>query len=326
METTSIFSNRLIELRKERNITQAELAEGVKISRQSIAMYERGARLPDIDILKRIAAFFNVSCDFLVGLVDFHTYEAADISARTGLSEAAVEVLEFYRELNEGADEWDNNTTSALLISDILTSSVIPRSFPEFLKWTPPWFRRIWGEHGEYIGDLICSREKNGNIKFGFYRENEKEGIQIHEITPSELLPESFVTKLYSAYDQYCNLNQRTALTVPLLDDLRAFYGFNFDHPKKRLLVNPELSIFRTSGGILDETLEELSFKNPFMDDVCAEDTPGIISLSVSDLMDSRTADKIRISLATLREANNCRISKRLKEDIQQEAADAQEE
>ncbi len=58
---------RLKELRQDKNITQGKLAEKLGLSRSTIAMYEIGGSEPDLETLKNIASFFNVSVDYLMG-------------------------------------------------------------------------------------------------------------------------------------------------------------------------------------------------------------------------------------------------------------------
>lgn len=60
----------IAELRKEADLTQSELATRLDISQQAISKYEKEERDPDIDVLIRIAKFFNVSTDYLLGLSD----------------------------------------------------------------------------------------------------------------------------------------------------------------------------------------------------------------------------------------------------------------
>lgn len=55
-------------LRKEKNITQTELAEYLFLTPQTISRWEAGGGAPDITLLPRIAAFFGVSIDELFGL------------------------------------------------------------------------------------------------------------------------------------------------------------------------------------------------------------------------------------------------------------------
>lgn len=60
------FSDRLIELRKEKNLTQGKLAEILKISPSLIGMYEQGRRMPSYEKLEEIADYFNVDMDYLM--------------------------------------------------------------------------------------------------------------------------------------------------------------------------------------------------------------------------------------------------------------------
>ncbi|AHZ54581.1 MULTISPECIES: helix-turn-helix domain-containing protein [Bacillus cereus group] len=61
------FGNIIRDLRKQKGITQKELAQSLKLSESTIGMYERNERQPDYNTLIRIADYFNVSTDFLLG-------------------------------------------------------------------------------------------------------------------------------------------------------------------------------------------------------------------------------------------------------------------
>ena len=62
--------NRIKELRTERGITQADLAKILKISDRAVGYYENGDREPDYSTLLKIAEYFNVSIDYLLGASD----------------------------------------------------------------------------------------------------------------------------------------------------------------------------------------------------------------------------------------------------------------
>ena len=67
--------NRLKELRQRKNLTFKELskklqADGIRISSDSLAKYERGDREPKIDKWQALADFFNVSVPYLQGIDD----------------------------------------------------------------------------------------------------------------------------------------------------------------------------------------------------------------------------------------------------------------
>lgn len=65
-----MFGNRLKELRKEKGLTQAQLANILKTSASSIGMYEQNRRIPDTETLQSLSEYFNVSVDYLIGKSD----------------------------------------------------------------------------------------------------------------------------------------------------------------------------------------------------------------------------------------------------------------
>lgn len=64
------FSQLLKELRAEKKIKQKDIAEILGISTTCYAGYEQGYREPSFEVLKKLAAFFDVSADYLLGLSD----------------------------------------------------------------------------------------------------------------------------------------------------------------------------------------------------------------------------------------------------------------
>jgi len=72
-----LFKDRLKELREGLGLTQAELAEKLSIGRASVSNYELGTRTPDIETLRVISNFFNVTSDYLVGNSTYKTVDEA---------------------------------------------------------------------------------------------------------------------------------------------------------------------------------------------------------------------------------------------------------
>ncbi len=70
MNTLEIFSQRIKQLREERNLGIRELAVILGISHSAISMYESCKRTPDIETCRLFAKFFGVSGDYLLGLSD----------------------------------------------------------------------------------------------------------------------------------------------------------------------------------------------------------------------------------------------------------------
>ena len=65
-----IFCERLKELRLEHNLTTVQLAKELGVGDSSISRWENGLRVPSIIHLYRIATYFGVSADYLIGLED----------------------------------------------------------------------------------------------------------------------------------------------------------------------------------------------------------------------------------------------------------------
>lgn len=61
------FSEILSELRKDRHLTQKELADAMNVSIGTISNYETGRHLPDLDTLVWLADNFDVTTDYLLG-------------------------------------------------------------------------------------------------------------------------------------------------------------------------------------------------------------------------------------------------------------------
>ena len=60
------LNEKLQELRKNKGLTQEELAAALYVSRTAVSKWESGRGLPSIDSLKQISAFFDVSIDDLL--------------------------------------------------------------------------------------------------------------------------------------------------------------------------------------------------------------------------------------------------------------------
>lgn len=63
----SKFSDRLRSLRLSRSLSQQELSVQLGISKSSVNMYERAEREPGLVTLEKIADYFNVDMDYLLG-------------------------------------------------------------------------------------------------------------------------------------------------------------------------------------------------------------------------------------------------------------------
>lgn len=64
------LSERMLSLRKERKLKQEELTELIGIPIRTYRRYEIGEREPTVSALWKIADFYNVSVDYLIGRTD----------------------------------------------------------------------------------------------------------------------------------------------------------------------------------------------------------------------------------------------------------------
>lgn len=62
-----MFEKRLKKERIKKGLNQPELAHALKVAKQTISNWENGNRTPDSNMLVKIANFFNVSVDYLLG-------------------------------------------------------------------------------------------------------------------------------------------------------------------------------------------------------------------------------------------------------------------
>jgi len=62
-----MFGKRIVELRKRRGLTQAELARSIGISRSALSLYEIEKREPDIETLGKLSSLFEVPVGYILG-------------------------------------------------------------------------------------------------------------------------------------------------------------------------------------------------------------------------------------------------------------------
>lgn len=143
---------KLKELRESKKITQAELGKALAISTSTIGMYEQGRRNPDPEMLKKIADYFNVSIDYLLGhksdeydklsnenLPKLNKKDKKDISK---ILDALVNDLDgkgavaFYN----GDEELDDETR-ALIAQSLKVSAVIAKQKAKE-KFTPKKYKK----------------------------------------------------------------------------------------------------------------------------------------------------------------------------------------
>ena len=83
------FSEKLLTLRKSRNLTQEELAEQLDVSRQSVSKWESGQAVPELDKIVALSRIFDVTTDYLL-----KPSEIDELSVRAEMLEQQQKKLE----------------------------------------------------------------------------------------------------------------------------------------------------------------------------------------------------------------------------------------
>ena len=71
------IGSKIIQLRKQQNWSQTDLAKKIEVSRTIVGNYERNENTPSIEVILKMSKIFNVSLDFLIGEGDVATYDKA---------------------------------------------------------------------------------------------------------------------------------------------------------------------------------------------------------------------------------------------------------
>lgn len=87
------FGNTLKTLRIKENMTQAQLAVKIGLTKSVISAYENGIRMPSYDVLIRLSEIFKVSTDYLLGIenkqeIDLSGLTPEEVSALMALIKA----------------------------------------------------------------------------------------------------------------------------------------------------------------------------------------------------------------------------------------------
>jgi len=96
------FGKRLKALRLEKEITQKQLGVLTGVAESTVSLYESDKRMPDNNMIKAFADYFDVTIDYLLGRSDIRRpFESAAASSPTSyddLPPEALKELEQYRE------------------------------------------------------------------------------------------------------------------------------------------------------------------------------------------------------------------------------------
>lgn len=108
----SDFASRLRELRKKHTVSQQKLSSYLNFGYTAIANYESGRNQPSLDTVKKIANYFDVTVDYLIGISDNPKNE-------NEISEKEAELLWIFREIG------DEDKAAVLKIMQLLFQKMV---------------------------------------------------------------------------------------------------------------------------------------------------------------------------------------------------------
>lgn len=132
----AFFPATLRMLRDIRGVSQAQFALDVDITKSTASLYEQGDTVPDIKTLARIAEYYDVSADYLLGLSEFSSKNMQQTPASSlGLTEYATRVLIDTNELAKGHLHDKGAKSRLVLISEIIIQQSLLGSLHNALQY-----------------------------------------------------------------------------------------------------------------------------------------------------------------------------------------------
>ncbi len=86
--------NRIQQLRKEKGMSQDNLSAFLEVAQVTVSQYESGRSYPSVSVLLKMAEFFDVSTDYILGLSDIRGVLKSGIT-----TDDEAEVINNYRSL-----------------------------------------------------------------------------------------------------------------------------------------------------------------------------------------------------------------------------------
>lgn len=146
-EVLTVLGERIKKLRKQRKITQEELGKKVNVTKVSISGYENGNRTPDTETLQKIADYFGVSTDYLLGRTDEKEYAWDELTEKDE-KDIAKRMEKLKKDLMEGTDSDGLNYLGEPLSKEAIESLLDALEYAERQttrinkKYTPKKYRK----------------------------------------------------------------------------------------------------------------------------------------------------------------------------------------
>ena len=136
-----MLGKRIYELRKAFNVSQEEFALAINTSRQSVSKWELGDSYPEVNKLKEIASFFNVSIDYLLGY-DINNTSCEDFINKLNLSINNKEFDISINEIKSYVSRFNNNLNLYLYSANYLFALELENNTRELLDLIISYFNK----------------------------------------------------------------------------------------------------------------------------------------------------------------------------------------
>lgn len=100
-----LFSIRFKEERKNKGLTQEQLAKEFFLNKSSISRYEKGTQMPEMVMLQKFAEYFDVSVDYLLGRTDERNVHKEKSKLDEGIKTIAAHRININEDLPDDAIE-----------------------------------------------------------------------------------------------------------------------------------------------------------------------------------------------------------------------------
>ena len=142
------FATRLKTLRKERGLRQVDLAGEMGVAQTTIANYEQHTRFPDEATLRRIANYFDVSLDYLLGRSDVHGLEGAAGAIGTSGANSVERLSPLAKTYVERLLGGDRTEAYQTILDAVHSGSAVREIYSDVLQPALKTVGRLW-ETGE---------------------------------------------------------------------------------------------------------------------------------------------------------------------------------
>lgn len=229
----SLFSTRLRELIENKGVSKQTISTEIGVSRQAISQYCDGSTVPNADKLLKIADYFNVSVDYLVGKTEVPTInrDLQFICDYTGLSVDAADLLHAYSPKQYGDYEEHGSHGSLIQFVKYILDNPNKYDLPYYLDGVLDYAKLILtfcsaddvsnDVKGIYtvISDFFV---KSNGVKYGLQQEFSKiiDDFSVHNYDISYETLKSMVFEWKSKYSDYLVSTVDEKYSAVDIDDL----------------------------------------------------------------------------------------------------------